>query len=183
MRSLLGFVLSYGDSWKRHFQPRALNEQFWSVLDWPNRTACHLISELTKSVLYLPCHSLSVVVGKLIDQFISLPSQLTMPRHTFCPRDLDDSVCWLFPAEFCTDIFSVCEYFINPKNKKKNKLKRGKKRTCSMLNKILMCMVMKCGAAPCHLHLVFTTWQLVMPHSSSHMCCLLLWANREYNVG
>lgn len=76
MRSLLGFVRSCGDSWERHFQPRALNEQFWSGLDWPNLTACQLISGLTKSVLYLPCHSLSVVVGKLMDQFTSPPSQL-----------------------------------------------------------------------------------------------------------
>lgn len=35
------------------------------------------------------------------------------------------------------------------------------------MTKIIMCMVMKCSAAPCHLHLDFTTWQLVIPHSSS----------------
>lgn len=42
------------------------------------------------------------------------------------------------------------------------------------IDKILMCVVMKCGAALCHLRLDFTTWQRVMPHSSSHMRGVLL---------
>lgn len=60
----------------------------------------------------------------------------------------------------------------------KNITELGRKMINYILSKIVMCMVMKCRPAACHLHTGFTTWQLVMAQLES-LCDPVLWANSK----